>query len=73
VSRVPNQTRRQNLPLWLTAEEAAEVLRISVGHVYELCRQGAIPHLKIGRTVRIDRDGLFYQAREGTRRKTEVA
>jgi hypothetical protein len=44
-----------------------------VGHVYELCRQGAIPHLKIGRTVRIDRDGLFYQAREGTRRKTEVA
>lgn len=55
--------RRMDWPLWLTAEETAELLGVTKGHVYELCRQNAIPHVRLGRTVRIDRDALFRQAR----------
>jgi excisionase family DNA binding protein len=36
----------------LTAEQVAECLGISVRMVYELTRQGRIPHVKLGRYYR---------------------
>lgn len=38
----------------LTAAQAAEILAVSPARVYELMRCGLIPHVRIGRQVRID-------------------
>jgi len=61
----------------LTAEEVSEILRLSTWQVYELARQGAIPHVRIGRLVRFRADILdewtrsggtpFVRSREGRR------
>lgn len=50
---------REDWPLFLTAEEAGELLRIHPQTVYELARCGKLPARKAGRAVRIDRDKLF--------------
>jgi excisionase family DNA binding protein len=42
----------------LTIPEVAKYLRMSPSKVYYLVAQGAIPHLKIGRNVRIRRRDL---------------
>ncbi len=55
---------RRSWPVWLTADEVAEMLRIDIGTVYSLARRDIIPHVKIGRIYRFDRDGMFWQARE---------
>jgi excisionase family DNA binding protein len=47
------------LPLVLTVEEAARALRIGRGSAYEAVRQGAIPAVRIGRTLRIPRHSLL--------------
>lgn len=47
------------LPLVLTVEEAAEALRISRGSAYEGIRTNAIPHVRIGRTIRVPRKALL--------------
>jgi len=52
-------TRREDWPLWLTAQEAGELLRIHPQTAYELARRGELPARKVGRAVRIDRDRLF--------------
>lgn len=54
---------RRKWPVWLTAEEVAELLRVDIGTVYSLARQNILPHVKIGRIYRFDRDGMFWQAR----------
>lgn len=48
-----------DLPLTLTVEEAADVLRISRGSAYEGIRSGEIPHVRIGRTIRVPRHMLL--------------
>ncbi len=48
-----------DLPLVLTVEEAAEVLRISRGSAYEAIRANEIPHVRIGRTIRVPRHALL--------------
>lgn len=60
---------RRSWPCWLTAEEVAEMLRVDIGTVYSLARQNVLPHVKIGRIYRFDRDGMFWQARESYREK----
>ena len=41
------------LPKLLTAHELADQLdSISLHRIYELCREGSIPHVKVGRSVR---------------------
>jgi len=35
----------------LTVEETATLLRISLNRAYELCRQGIIPNIRLGRRV----------------------
>jgi excisionase family DNA binding protein len=37
----------------LTVPEVAQVLRISRGRCYELCRRGFIPTIRVGRQLRI--------------------
>ena len=38
----------------LTVRDAAVVLRLPRGRVYELCRSGVIPHVRLCRQIRID-------------------
>jgi excisionase family DNA binding protein len=42
----------------LKAAEAAEFLRLSVNHLYVKVRAGEIPHIRIGTTLRFDREQL---------------
>jgi len=46
------------LPLLLTVEEAAAVMRISRTGAYNAVAEGAVPAIRIGRTIRIPRDRL---------------
>lgn len=47
------------LPLVLTVEEAAKALRISRGSAYEAVRTGDLPHVRVGRTIRVPRKALL--------------
>ena len=38
----------------LTADEVAAILSISKNRAYELCRQGVLPTVRLGRQVRVD-------------------
>lgn len=58
------QNHRKALPLFLTPEQAAEVLNIPVRTIYEKIRQGKLPISPHGKPYRVDRDGLFRMARE---------
>lgn len=42
----------------LTAAEVAEILAVTPARVYELVRQDVLPHVRLGRQVRIDPDRL---------------
>lgn len=46
------------LPLMLTVDEAAEVLRIGRNSTYAAIAGGAIPSVRIGRVIRVPRHGL---------------
>ena len=50
--------RVDDLPLLLTVDEAAEVLRIGRNGAYAAVANGALPSVRIGRTIRIPRDAL---------------
>ena len=42
-----------HLPRLLTAHDLADQLdSLSLHRIYELCREGLIPHVKVGRSVR---------------------
>lgn len=50
----------------LTAEEAAQFLRVDVATLYASIRAGEIPHQKLGRRVlRLSRSGLIRWLAEG--------
>ena len=38
----------------LTPAEAAEVLRVPTSWIYRAAREGRLPHLRLGRYVRLD-------------------
>jgi excisionase family DNA binding protein len=42
----------------LRVDEAAEILKIQADTVYRFIRRGVLPCVKLGRTVRIDREDL---------------
>jgi excisionase family DNA binding protein len=42
----------------LRVDEAAEILKVQADTVYRFIRRGILPCVKLGRTVRIDREEL---------------
>ncbi len=52
----------QDLPLFLTVYEAAELLRLKRSTAYELVRQGVIPSCRLGRFIRIPRNVILEMA-----------
>jgi excisionase family DNA binding protein len=43
---------------WLTVQEAADMLRVPVSWLYERTRTNSVPHVKLGKYLRFDRDEL---------------
>lgn len=50
---------KDELPLVLTVEEAAELLRISRGLAYEACHRGDLPSIRLGRRILVPKDELL--------------
>jgi excisionase family DNA binding protein len=55
---VTRLTPINELPELLRVEEAALYLGTSKGLIYELARRGELPSVRLGRLLRIRRDGL---------------
>jgi excisionase family DNA binding protein len=51
-------TSWDDLPLMLTPPEAMDVLQIGRTLFYDLVRQNRIPHIRLGRAIRIPREQL---------------
>lgn len=49
----------QEIPAFLTVEEAAELLRLKRSHAYELVKRGVIPSVRLGRFIRVPREMLM--------------
>lgn len=49
----------ENLPLFLTVNEAGEVLRIGRGKAYELVRCGQLKSIRIGKQIRVPRQAIL--------------
>jgi excisionase family DNA binding protein len=45
--------------VWLTVQEAADLLRVPVSWLYERTRTNSVPHVKLGKYLRFDRDELI--------------
>ncbi|KXO93745.1 hypothetical protein AXK58_14330 [Tsukamurella tyrosinosolvens] len=60
IAAARSQPAEQRPPgrVMLTAQEVAERLHLSKGHVYSLVRQGEVASVKIGRRVLISEDAL---------------
>ena len=43
---------------WLTVQEAADLLRVPVSWLYERTQTNSVPHVKLGKYLRFDRDEL---------------
>ena len=55
---ITRQTPLTALPELLRVEEVAAYLGVGKGIVYEMVRRGDLPSLRLGRLVRIKREGL---------------
>ena len=56
-----NLNKRTSIGKLLKAEEIAELLSLSRSYVYKLIRDGTIPSIQIGRSVRVrDRDLMEF-------------
>lgn len=56
-------------PECMDVKEAAAFLNVSAWTVYEYCRQGIIPHRRIGRRVLISRSALLTWFKDEENRK----
>ena len=50
-----------------TAAEAADFLRWPLNTLYIKCREGAVPHYRVGAQLRFDRDELRAWVAQGRR------
>ena len=48
-----------SLPLVLEVAEAAKILRIGIGHCYDLTRCGRLRNVKVGKRILIPRAAIF--------------
>jgi len=62
-------SQKTNLPRLMTGEEVAEVLIISKAFAFKLIRQGKIPGVRMGRSVRIRPDDLQKYIQEQVTRE----
>lgn len=46
-------------PGWLTIDEAAALIRVRKSWLYERTRTNTVPHVKLGKYLRFDRDELL--------------
>ena len=53
----PLTTHDQRMEL-LRVDEAAEILKVKADTVYRFIRRGVLPCVRLGRTVRVDREEL---------------
>lgn len=53
-----NGRERKDHVEYITAETVAEIYKISVKTVYALCARNELPHVRIGRTIRIPKSVL---------------
>jgi len=58
VPNIDRYTPLDQLPELLRAEEAARWLDVSRGSIYEMCRRGELPYVRLGRLLRVRREGL---------------
>ena len=49
----------ENLPLLLTVSEMASILRIGRNAAYQLVKDGSIPCIHVGRSIRVPRNALI--------------
>ncbi len=49
----------------LTIQEVAELLRVPTARVYDLIRQNLIPHIHLGRQLRVEESQLLEFIRNG--------
>lgn len=64
---IVDQLTYEELPDFLTPEEFAARVRISRNSMYERLRRGEIPHMRLGRTIRIPKRALLVNAEAGIR------
>jgi excisionase family DNA binding protein len=62
VSDITRSTPKEQLPELLFVEEAAVWLGIGKTLCYELVKSGQLPSVKLGRLVRVKREGLVQMA-----------
>jgi len=56
---------------FLTVPETAKLLRINRGRAYAMANDGTLPGvIRLGRTIRVDRDQLIARLRENQRSST---
>ena len=55
---ITNYTNFDTLPLMLTVEEMASILRIGRNPAYQLVKDGNIHSIRVGRSIRIPRAAL---------------
>lgn len=70
----PAPTDPSTLPVVLTVEEVARLLRISRGAAYQAARRGELPGVRrVGRTLRVSRDAVLDWLGQGcvSRKGTE--
>lgn len=49
---------------WITIDEAAALIRVPKSWLYERTRLNTIPHVKLGKYLRFDREELLTWARQ---------
>lgn len=55
----------EDTPRILTPNEAADLLRLRYKTVLQACKDGRLPHFRIGQQVRFDYDQLVEWMRQG--------
>lgn len=58
--------------LLLPVKVAAKLLGVTAAHVYELCAQGVLPSVRVGRRVMVNRSRLEQWVEENTRQESTV-
>ena len=56
----------------ISAEKAAEILGVSSWTVYEYCRQGVLPHKRLGRRVLFSKERLEDWVKGGEENRQTV-